>query len=367
MRYEPQHLHIVACFCWGLQAHSNLRVYEGDAIEEKWKCLIFKEKFSSINITERSQSPMTIESFLLNRYPDSNVGRKRQAVRSAIAKACNNFVNSGLADTKFTKELCSGDDSKFWSCVSEALLAERLRDVCIELVAAPSRAAGDPDFLVIENGRKIWIEVICPEPSGVPVEWLNYDNSGGVYDFPHSEIILRWTSAIKEKAEKLIGKIDGTKGYICKGIVAPEDAYVIAINGRQLRNGPFSALYGISQFPFAVEAVFAIGPYQININRDTLKQTGSEYQHRPLISKPKGKPVPADTFFDPRFQTISAIWAVDVDGTSVIGNSEPMVVIHNPNAINPIPVGFLPAHEEYVTTPIGLDELQLNRQDGRLK
>jgi hypothetical protein len=25
VRYEPQHLHIDACFCWGSQAHPNLR------------------------------------------------------------------------------------------------------------------------------------------------------------------------------------------------------------------------------------------------------------------------------------------------------------------------------------------------------
>jgi type I restriction enzyme S subunit len=65
--------------------------------------------------------------------------------------------------------------------------------------------------------------------------------------FPHEQMLLRWTSAIKEKWEKLIGSQDGTfKGWVEKGIVVPEDAYVIAVNGRQLR-GAFPALTGISQ------------------------------------------------------------------------------------------------------------------------
>lgn len=304
---------------------------------------------------------MIIETFLLKRYPGSG---HQEAVRRVVSDACNAFVNSGLADAKFTKELCSGSEQKFWSCVSEALLAAHLRHVGLDPAPSPG---GGPDFLVIENGRKIWIEVICPEPTGVPSDWLTFESGKGV-TFPHEPILLRWTSAIKEKAEKLIGSLNGSAtGYIEKGIVASGDSYVIAVNGRQLRNGPFSALFGISQFPFAAEAVFAIGPYQITIDRDTMKQTGGEHQHCPLISKPKGAPVPAYTFLDKRFQPISAVWAVDVDGTSAIGNAEPMVVIHNPNAVSPIPTGFLPAQEEYVATRIGMEEFELNRLEGRLK
>ncbi len=299
-----------------------------------------------------------IENFLLQRYPGSD---RRQIWRDELTNVCNSFVTSGLADLKFTKELCSGSEAKFWSCVSEALLAAHLRKVGLD--PAPSHGGG-PDFHVIDNGRKIWIEVICPEPKGVPSDWLAIQYEKAV-SFPHEEILLRWTSAIKEKWEKLIGNKDGTvKGWVEKGIVAPEDAYVIAVNGRQLR-GPFPALTGISQFPFAAEAVFAIGPYQIKINRDTLEQTGSGHQHRPLISKPKGAPVPAYTFLDERYRPISAIWAVDVDGTSVVGNLEPMAVIHNPNASNPIPTDFLPAHDEYVATPIGTEEFELNKIAGR--
>ena len=306
---------------------------------------------------------MDIETFLLKRFP--GCGRV-QEFRDELANACNSFVTSGLADDNFTKELCSGTEQKFWSRVSEALLAAHLRKVGLD--PTPSHGGG-PDFLLIEKGRKIWIEVICPEPLGVPSDWLtsNPTRVTKVVGFPHEKIILRWTSAIKEKAEKLIGSLDGTaKGYIEKGIVESGDAYVIAVNGCQLRCGPFPALLGISRFPFAAEAVFAIGPSQIKINRETLEQTGAGHQHRPLIPKPTGGLVPAHTFLDARFQPISAIWAVDVAGT-LIGKINPMAVIHNPNAFNQIPNGFLPAHDEYVATLIGTEEFALNRIEGRLQ
>ena len=294
-----------------------------------------------------------LETFLQQRYPGDG---RPQAIREKIAYSCIDFVKSGLADSNFINELCS--EKGFWSRVSEALLSTRLKK--IGLTPEPSRGGG-PDFSVIDNGRKIWIEVICPEPTGLPSEWIELEMRKAI-SFPHKQILLRWTSAIKEKAEKLLGSLDGTvKGYIEKGIVA----YVIAVNGRKLRSG-FPVLLGISQFPFAVEAVLAVGPYQIKLDRDTLKQTGDGYQYRPRIAKPKGMPVPACTFFDTRFQPISAVWAVDIDGTSAIGNSEPMAVVHNPNAVNPISTGFLPAHDEYIATPIGTDEYELKRLDGNL-
>lgn len=124
---------------------------------------------------------------------------------------------------------------------------------------------------------------------------------------------------------------------------------------------PFSAHFGISQFLFAAEAVFPIGPYQLQIHRDTLEVFERGHQHRPYIQKQNGAPVPAYSFLDPRFNPVSAIWAVDLNGSTSIGNSEPMAVIHNPNAVNPVSLGFLPADDEYVATPTGSNELALKK------
>lgn len=305
---------------------------------------------------------MAVGKFIQERFPSSNM-----RWRDAIANACNDFIASGLADSTFITELCSGDDTKFWSRLSEALIAAQLKYHGLSIDLSP-RDEG-PDFLLIDNGRKIWIEVICPEPRGIPDGWLQaISHKSEVFTVPHESILLRWTSAIKEKSEKLLGKSDGnSSGYLANGIVSPDDAYVIAINGCQLHKPWFIGMEGISQFPYAAEAVFSIGPYQIFIDPKSLKQTRAEYQHRPEIVNANGSPVPAYTFLDPRFQPISAIWAVDIDGSSVVGNSEQLSVVHNPNANNPIPTGFLPAYYEYVATPIGPDEMVLNRQEGRIK
>jgi|SRR5680860_425163 len=215
----------------------------------------------------------------------------------------------------------------------------------------------------MDGERKVWIEVICPEATNVPTSWLA-SKPGEAITFPHEAILLRWTSAIKAKSERLVGSGDGVRvGYLGSGMVDPDDAYVIAVNGCQLRSGPFPALFGISQFPFAAEAVFPVGPYQLQIDRNTLKVVDRGHQHRPFVLNQNQAEVPALVFLDPRFNSVSAIWALDLNGGSAIGNSEPTAVIHNPNALNPVSLGFLPADHEYVAIPEGT-ELVLSKVSG---
>ena len=282
------------------------------------------------------------------------------AVREHIAKVCAEFVESGRADPKFVIELTSDSTQKFWACVSEALIALRLRD---KQFGNRKTIGAGPDFLLMNGTQRVWVEVICPEPAGVPMEWLE-PKSGEAISFPHQEILLRWTSAIKAKSERLLGSEDGRQiGYITSGVVGPEDAYVIAVNGCRLRSGPFPALFGISQFPFAAEAVFPVGPYQLQINTESLQVVDRGYQHRPYLLNKNQAQVPALAFLNPRFNPISAIWALDLNGGSAIGNSEPSAIIHNPNALNPVPFGFLPVDYEYAATPVG-DDLVLSKVAG---
>jgi type I restriction enzyme S subunit len=297
----------------------------------------------------------TIAQCLELRYP----GEGRPAVvRDFLNRICEEFLASGLADPKFEAELTSGSDAKFWSSLSEALIFQRLRGKSF----APRSGLGTgPDFLLELGTKRLWIEVTCPEPTGVPADWLRIQ-ANSVTSLPHEAILLRWTSAIRAKIDGLLGSTDGRKlGYLQTGLVSPNDVYVIAVNGCQMRHGPFPCLHGISQFPYAAEAVFPIGPYQLHIDTGTLKTVGRGHQHRLTINKPSGSPVPTHVFLDSRNRMVSAIWAVDFTGYGAIGNPEPSALIHNPGALNPLPRGFLAVDEEYEATQVGDDELLFQR------
>ncbi|WP_102958225.1 hypothetical protein [Mangrovicella endophytica] len=302
---------------------------------------------------------MTLRDAIERRYP-LNAG-PQPAMRERLIDVCDQYLRNGHGDANAEQRLRSPDPHAYWQQLSEVLLAHQLTAVGITF---SHRRAG-PDFRIDDGGRRIWIEVITPTPANVPEAWLRAEING-VRNFPHQEILLRWTAAIKAKAEVLLGNSDGA-GYLASGIVAPEDAYVVAVNGRLLRSydGMFGALEGISQFPFAVEATMAVGPLQVRIDRETLQASTPEHQQRHLIHKPRGMPVPADTFLDGRFSPISAIWATDIDEFSLLNRPADMVAVHNPQARNPIPVGLLPAHEEFVARILDQDTYQLERIPGR--
>jgi type I restriction enzyme S subunit len=308
---------------------------------------------------------MELKASIERRYPWTSA--KGSEIREAICALCTRMLGSGLLDGDAEKKLCSENPNAFWQQLSEILLADQL----IKAGLKPLHQEPGPDFLVDLGKGRLWIEVVTPEPKGLPDDWSNHV-SGNVVSLPHEEILLRWTSAIKEKAEKLLGRVDRKTGeripgYLEKGIVTSSDAYVIAINGRLLRGfgGAIPELHGISQLPYAVEATFAVGPLQITIDRQTLQQVGSGLQHRTYIAKPKGAAVPADTFFDPEFSPISAIWAVDVDELLAIGETRPMVVVHNPLAAVKLDRKILPAQSEYFLTE-GDGYYEVQRADGSL-
>lgn len=301
-----------------------------------------------------------IEAHLLARYPSAF--HRSVAVRTFVRDVCVQHIERDLGDANFTVELCAGVDTRYWQRLSEALLGNELLAVGLTIRSLPQ----GPDFLLEVDGHRIWIEVICPEPTGIPDDWLA-PPTGEAVGFPHEAVLLRWTAAIKEKAEKLLGNpTNGTQGYIEKGIVGADDSYVIAINGRLLRGPHFASITGISQLPSAVEAAFAVGPMTLTIDLDAHQAVGSGHQHRPIIRKPNGAAVPAYSFLDPAFARVSAIWAADLDASWVVGNAKPMAVVHNPLAIRPVPAELLPAQDEYTATPNGADEYALERRPGRL-
>jgi type I restriction enzyme S subunit len=295
---------------------------------------------------------MTLADAIHRRFPLATEASKR--LRQHLEDACLRFLEADHDGTALAK-ICSHNDNQYWQQLSEVLIGVQLERGGIPFIHPKS----GPDFLLAHEGRRIWVEVVCPEARDIPEEWTHH-TPGSAVSLPHEALLLRWTAAIKEKAEKLLGG-PRSAGYLKKKVVGPEDVYVIAVNGRLLRGfqGVFPELSGISQYPYAVEATLALGPLQVQIRRDTMKATETGYQHRPSILKVGGSAVPADSFFDPRFRPISAIWAVDLDEAGLVGKYNPKAVVHNPMAFNPLPKRFLPAGAEYFAVDCG-DHFELH-------
>lgn len=220
-----------------------------------------------------------------------------------------------------------------------------------------------PDFFFEYDGRQIWVEAISPKPTGIPEDYLVFQKEGEVkvFDVPHEQILLRWTSALKDKNDKLVGfekRGQHIEGYQEKGIVCRDASYVIAVDASQLGKS-ICELYGVTQQPYAVEAVFPVGPYAITINTETTEVVGSGYTSRTEIAKPPSTTVPTDSFFDARYSGVSAIIGTMAGVNASCELTAPVIVVHNPNATNPIPTGILGASAEYVAQ-INEDGIQIS-------
>ncbi|WP_369928485.1 hypothetical protein [Xanthomonas sp. NCPPB 2632] len=257
-------------------------------------------------------------------------------VQESLAKAFDKFVAEQLADKHFIQELVNGTDASFAQRLGEIQLAMRMTQAGFSL----SSGSKGPDLLATKDGQRIWLELITPEPKGIPAEWVNPKN--GVFSFPHEKILLRWTAAIREKA---------TKGqrYLEQGVIGAGEPYVIVVNDTLLNARP-GFLHGISQKPFAVEATLAVGPLQMHIDRTTLEAVSTDHQHRPHITNHNKAQVPADTFFDPAYKHVSAVMGVTFAISDICRDAWVNHLVHNPRAVVPLAHGCMPAEEEWACT-----------------
>jgi type I restriction enzyme S subunit len=211
------------------------------------------------------------------------------------------FGSSGYASRNFKNDVNSGDSDKLWARVWEAMLYRHLSRLRFEFVP-PGKKSGGPDFGIKHHGQTIWIEAVTPAPKGIPADYLAPPSKGAIVEFkkrPDEERLLRWTSVLEDKRKRL-------EQYVEKGIVALADCTIIAVNSCRLQDYAPHGL-GISQLPFALEAVFPIGPPAVWFTPDGRTNGESGRIPRYTIEKPNGAKIPTDSFLNPRYAGVSAI------------------------------------------------------------
>jgi type I restriction enzyme S subunit len=281
-------------------------------------------------------------AFLDRHFPNS------PNYKASLVTLWEKYLALGLPNAHFVSQFTSGKKEVVFQRAWEMMVARHLDAQGHHLTTSDE----GPDFRFERENLTVWVEAISPEPKGLPAHWMEgpKPNEFKVGDFPHNEILLRWTSAFKEKWEKL-GK------YQEAGIVGEKDAYVIAINGCQL--GALPLHHGISRYPFAVEAVYCVGPVAININRNTGQMGKAFVTIRTNIQNANGASVPTSPFVDPTYSGVSAIMALTKDRSD--DAILPIDVIHNHFARVPVANGVLGSTgDEWVTEAVGTAGEEIN-------
>ncbi len=162
-----------------------------------------------------------VEDFLKERFPNN------LELTSCLIDLHRRYAEWGLKDRNFDQVFTDGKDEHFFSYLWEMLLASHFKSIGLDI----SSANEGPDFKMDRSGQTIWVEAICPAPTGLPDDWLREARAGEirVRNVPHEAMLLRWTSALKEKKEKLAGwrerkSIVGPNGAIVKSCVWADHA-----------------------------------------------------------------------------------------------------------------------------------------------
>ncbi len=180
-----------------------------------------------------------------------------------------------------------------------------------------------PDFLIEEGSKKIWIECTAPN-RGEGDDKIPLMRDGVVQSVPEDKMCLRLTSALKTKSDKY-------RKYLKNGIVAEEDAFVIAINSGEFRF-PADGMY-----PLILRALFGFGYPTI-----TFPVGGGEAKHGwskiLSIKKTNKTEIPTTFFLKEENSNISGVLYCK---NTVLNHANPVgediLGVSNPIAKNPFP------------------------------
>lgn len=280
---------------------------------------------------------------LLSKYPASTFVKDLYA-RSDIL-GCRERIEhlfealDGIEDFHFAQELDRDPHSRLW----EMLLARLLRDYGYEPVSSDA----GPDFMVKWNGRRIFIEAVCPSagqtghPDSVPEIQLGANAAQAV---PVDAMVLRIASAVREKHLK-------AQTYLQDGRIHPEDAYVIAVSSSKLRRG--SGIWP----PLGVRALLGYGNPYLVFDRIPEEQIREGVEAKLAVIKHNKTNISTCPFGLSAMPEVSAVIYSDSCPLSIpFEPTKQSYIIHNPTAKHGISPGLLPLREiwTYVNTAEGI-------------
>jgi hypothetical protein len=265
------------------------------------------------------------------------------------------------ADAHFLIEIQREFNARFWEMYLTCALLERASEYGYSL-SCPKRKDGCPDILLELKGERIWIEAVAATngEAGMPdslvepriptiavgdraeeQQAMDLPIEPGAAEsgtIPEGKIVLRYTTAIREKYIKYLH-------YLRKGVIRKDDAYVVAINKSALAYRWASAAIDLPRF---LKAVYPIGELEVLIDKRARKVVGAQNRARFFITKANKSPVPVQAFVDRRWRGLSAVICSDVDvGWSKLSLGHDFQIAYNPLSRQPVARGIIPAVREW--------------------
>jgi hypothetical protein len=256
------------------------------------------------------------------------------------------------ADEGFEQDFTTHLHQRFW----EMYLGVTLLDAGHAIIAPKP----GPDFGLVLDGRRIWIEAVTATPgdAGRPDSVPRFEpNETGISSgyVPQDQITLRCTAAISAKFPRQY------RQHVEKGIIGERDCYIVAVNHAE-------AYYWaeVGTPPFMLRAVLGLGSMFVTFDRASREITKQGVLYRGSITKSTGAEVDTTLFLAPDSAPLSAvIGSVTTIGTPVhIQDAQHEMgqdfrLINNPMARNAVPDGLL-VRGEIDNVSLGPTEFQVS-------
>jgi hypothetical protein len=236
-----------------------------------------------------------------------------------------------FADKDFTQKISLEFHNRFW----EMYLTCTLKNLGKNILPRKRRAG--PDIEIDNSGTRIWVEAVTASPGKGANKVPTLEAGQQWFRVPEEQIVLRYTTVIDTKFKKYFG-------YKEKHIIAESDPYIVAVNGCKV---PLS-WDSNDEIPYIVQAVLPFGLPTINVNWENPSQSSFGYPYRPELSNRSGNTVQTNIFQRKEYEGISGILFSKVsifNFRTKLG--EDFIFIHNPLALNKLPIGWLGIGCEY--------------------
>jgi hypothetical protein len=253
-----------------------------------------------------------------------------------------------FADRHFVQEFRLRTHDRYWEMYLTCLLLSQDRQV-----ECPKPKG--PDILVIDGNRSVWIEAVTASGGDDSnPDRVTEPERAAAFIYPEDQVVLRYRNSIDAKWSKY-------QVYQDEGIVSDRDAWVIAVHGA----GVPLAWVDDDDVPRIVKALLPFGVERATIDLATGAVVASDYEYRPAIARTSGSLVSTDLFLDPAFDLLSAVVFSGANiSNAPASDGEDLLLVHNPRARNPLPVGWLAAGREFYVQQTG-DQYELRNLDHR--
>src|SRR5215831_1944053 len=234
-----------------------------------------------------------------------------------------------LADPHFREDARNHFLERFWEMYLAVALIEQ---------GFPLHRHGErgPKFYALIGNRRVWFEPVAPS-LGTTADQVPKPVTGAAAYLSDMKTILRLTNAFGTKRRVYAAALD-------KGIISPNDAYVLAINTRD--NTPNVAYR--NSMPFFIEAFLPLSSGTFILDEKAIVMRDSYYQYRPYVTKLSGTCSFTLTFLNDEASFCSAILHSTVDWANhpaqLGGEFE---VLHNHRAMRPLDAAVFSWCQQY--------------------